>query len=146
MRRLLVRVCGWLAAALGVVMLAACGGTTATAPAPLRVVATEFRFEPATLTIQAGQPATLTLKNAGQTLHDITIQAGPDRAATGGHADGDHLNSDDPYHIAASAGQEATLPVTLPAGSYSFVCSVSGHEQLGMKGTLVVEEKARVDR
>jgi uncharacterized cupredoxin-like copper-binding protein len=47
--------------------------------------------------------------------------------------------SDTPYHIAATAGKEATLPLSLPAGSYTFICSVSGHKDLGMSGTIAVQ-------
>lgn len=36
------------------------------------------------------------------------------------------------------AGGRSVLTVTLKRGTYEFYCSVPGHEQAGMKGTLVV--------
>lgn len=35
-------------------------------------------------------------------------------------------------------GGTKTLSLTLPAGTYTYYCSVPGHEQAGMKGTLTV--------
>jgi plastocyanin len=35
-------------------------------------------------------------------------------------------------------GGSRTLTLTLPAGTYTYYCSVPGHEQAGMKGTLTV--------
>ena len=113
-------------AALCLLLLVACGGPSQTPPAGMRVVATEFRFEPAALTLTAGTPVTLTFKNAGQTLHDFTIVSGP--------------GSDKPSdHIAAEPSKEATLTLNLAAGSYTFICSVPGHKELGMQGTIAVQ-------
>ena len=39
---------------------------------------------------------------------------------------------------AVSPGAAKDLTVTLAAGTYTFVCKLSGHDQLGMKGTLTV--------
>jgi plastocyanin len=37
------------------------------------------------------------------------------------------------------SGATKTLTLNLPPGTYTFYCSVPGHEQAGMKGTLVVK-------
>jgi uncharacterized cupredoxin-like copper-binding protein len=127
---------------LCVVLLIGCGAATPQeAPAGLVVTATEFRFNPTTLAIKAGAPSELTLKNAGQTLHDFAIVAGPGIPTPGteahdsptGHAD------DRPYHVAAEAGTQATLSLNLPAGTYTFICTVAGHADLGMRGTLTAQ-------
>jgi len=103
------------------------------------MVATEFRFEPAALALKAGELTRLTFKNAGQTLHDVTIVSGPGIATPDAHAGGDQMADKQPYHIAAEAGKEASLPLNLPAGSYTFICSVQGHKELGMTGTITVQ-------
>ena len=36
------------------------------------------------------------------------------------------------------AGKSAVLNVTLKKGKYKFICSITGHATLGMKGTLLV--------
>jgi uncharacterized cupredoxin-like copper-binding protein len=35
-------------------------------------------------------------------------------------------------------GGRSTVTATLKAGTYTFYCSVPGHEQAGMRGTLTV--------
>jgi len=37
------------------------------------------------------------------------------------------------------AGKTETLKVNLMPGTYTVICNVPGHEQLGMKTTLVVQ-------
>jgi uncharacterized cupredoxin-like copper-binding protein len=51
----------------------------------------------------------------------------------------DHMQEHSPYHVAAEAGKQATLSLNLPAGTYTFVCSVQGHKDLGMQGTITVQ-------
>jgi uncharacterized cupredoxin-like copper-binding protein len=41
-------------------------------------------------------------------------------------------------HTPIFTGGTKVLSLTLPAGTYTFYCSVPGHEQAGMKGTLTV--------
>ena len=38
-------------------------------------------------------------------------------------------------------GGTRTLTLTLPPGTYTFYCSVPGHEAAGMKGTLTVPRR-----
>jgi len=120
--------------------LVGCGSSSGQRPAAetVRVVANDFSFSPAALTLKAGQPIRLALKNDGQVLHDITIVAGPGiTAASADHGDHSHEQTDN--HVAAESGQEATTELSLQTGTYSFICSVQGHEELGMKGTIIVQ-------
>ena len=87
----------------------------------------------------ANAATALTFKNAGQTLHDLTIVSGPGIPTPDAHASGDHQADKQPYHVVAEAGKEATLTLNLPAGSYTFICSVQGHKELGMQGTIDVQ-------
>jgi uncharacterized cupredoxin-like copper-binding protein len=126
-----------LLTALCLLLLAACGSSSESSNR-VRVAASEFRYEPANLTLQAGVVTTLTFKNAGQTLHDLTIVSGPDIPTPDTHAS-DHMTEKSPFHVVAEAGKEATFMVDLPAGSYTFICSVAGHKELGMQGTINVQ-------
>lgn len=100
------------------------GAQPASAPSPgattARVVAREFSFSPTELTIPAGRTVNLTLVNEGDLPHDVTISA---------------LG----FSLPASPGASASgaLTVTTP-GRYEFFCSVPGHREAGMSGTLVV--------
>ena len=40
--------------------------------------------------------------------------------------------------LGIGGGQSKDLTVTLAAGSYTYICTLNGHDQLGMKGTLTV--------
>ena len=72
-------------------------------------------FSPATISVKAG--ATLTIKNVGSVAHTFTV--------TGQGID-----------ITNDTGQTHQVTISLPAGTYPFVCRF--HESLGMKGTLTV--------
>lgn len=122
------------------ILLAACGSSAPGAAAPtITLTTTEFRFNPNALTLKAGEPTTILLKNTGQTLHDFTIVSGPGIPTPEPHTGADHINERRSYHIAADSNREAQLIVTLAPGAYEFICSVEAHATLGMKGTLTVQ-------
>lgn len=86
------------------------------------VVGTEFAFTPSTVTLKAGQPVQLTFKNAGQYPHNFTVSELNIQTKT------------------IQPGQEDTITFTpSKTGSFTYVCTVPGHEDRGMKGTLVVQ-------
>ena len=140
-----------LSAAL--ILLAACGGATAPtagrAATTANVSATEFSFAPQNITARLGQPITIVLKNDGQLEHDWTVmqleaedvRTSPE-AEGGGHAAGGLNTATMPeVHVAAGVGQTASLTFTpKEAGSYEFICTVAGHKEAGMRGTLRVEQ------
>ena len=78
---------------------------------------------PGTLTAKAGS-ISFAVKNAGPTVHNLTIldSAGKVVGATAN----------------LKPGESATLTVSLSAGAYTAICSLAGHETLGMKDTLTV--------
>lgn len=72
-----------------------------------------------------GKPGSVTInsKNASSTQHNISIQ-------------GAGVNLQGP--IVANGGV-STIHATLKPGTYTFYCSVPGHQQAGMQGTLTVK-------
>ena len=83
-----------------------------------------LKFEPATLTVKAGQPVTLTFTNSGQTVHDWSLAQGAGQ----------------PVKISAAGGQSASGTFTIDRpGTYTFICSQPGHEAGGMKGTITAQ-------
>jgi uncharacterized cupredoxin-like copper-binding protein len=108
--------------------------------------ARDFGFEPAELTVKAGQQYTLVFKNAGKTLHDWTIEGIPSQAvavnASAEHDMGSTMvpESAAQLHVAADRGKtsELTFTPTTP-GEYEYTCTVLGHRELGMRGRLVVQ-------
>lgn len=99
--------------------LAACSGGSApsSASATVTVEAAEFTFTPDTIEVSAGAPVTITLTNAGTIEHDITVDA-----------------VDLVVHV--KVGETASGVATFSAGTYEFYCSIPGHKQAGMVGTL----------
>lgn len=122
-----------LAVALTAVALAACGGSgggnegNGNAEAPVgasadavTIAATEFKFDPASFSLPADTDVELVIENKGVVEHDITVdELGVKVYATGGKTVGETVNA--------------------AAGTYTFYCSIPGHREAGMEGTLTVE-------
>jgi uncharacterized cupredoxin-like copper-binding protein len=86
----------------------------------LTVVATEFSFDPSDITVPAGTPVAVTLDNQGVIEHDFTLE------------EADVL-------IHADPGTSTTEEITLDAGTYTLYCSIPGHRESGMEGTVTAE-------
>ena len=85
------------------------------------VAATEFGFEPGHLRLRAGETVNLALENLGGAFHTFTISA---------------LD----FELRVEGGTTATGALTPRApGTFVYLCAVPGHEQAGMRGTVVVE-------
>jgi plastocyanin len=99
------------------------GGATpdAAAGASGTVVSTELKFTPKEFDVPAGTDYTLTVHNDGVLPHDFTCDALK-------------LNSG-----LLQTGEEKVLTFNAPAGDYQFYCSVIGHKQAGMIGTIHVK-------
>jgi nitrite reductase (NO-forming) len=97
--------------------------STAKTPPPteLHVACKEFDFAPKRFTVAAGQPLTLVLDNSqGNVEHDFTI---------------DELG----LRLQAKAGATTkTSHVFDKPGTYPFKCSLPGHKELGMAGSVQV--------
>src|SRR5687767_14097403 len=128
------------------VLLTACAGagTSQTAATEIMVVATDFAYNPVSVTVPAGQPVRLTRNNTGAVEHDfvvdrikvIDVQASETGPAAH-HQMGDEPEYD--LHFFARAGDTAVLNFTaLEPGTYEIFCSIEGHKEAGMIGELIV--------
>lgn len=85
------------------------------------VEAGDLWFRPEELTVPAQGEITLTLVDGGVITHNLTV---------------DELG----LLLVAAPGRRASVTlVDPPPGTYPFYCSISGHREAGMVGTLVVE-------
>jgi nitrite reductase (NO-forming) len=93
------------------------GASTCASPVATTVTVNEFDFgfTLSPTTAPCGR-ITFTMMNTGQTVHDFVI---PGTTMNGGR-----LN----------AGQSATVAATIGPGTYSYICTVEGHDALGMVG------------
>ncbi len=82
----------------------------------MAISAKEFAFDPKTFTVRTD--FTITLKNSGTILHDFRVE-GADV-------------------MVEAAGKSATAEVRLEPGTYTFFCSIPGHRDAGIQGTLTV--------
>lgn len=126
-RPLLRRAAAVSTALLMALVLLGCGGTpTGSAPAApsgaIAIEAKEYAFAPSTISAPAG-PVMFWVHNSGTVEHELEIFKG-DQVV-------DEVEGLVP-------GLAKSLTVTLGAGEYTYVCKLSGHDQLGMKGTLTV--------
>lgn len=113
-----------------VVVLVGCGGGAggpgakargAAGVTELTVEGFEYGFDPEEITINRGDTVRIIFRNTGILGHDWAV---PDWNITTPEIDG---------------GEEATLEFKADrTGSIRFICTVPGHEQLGMRGTLHV--------
>ena len=112
--------------------LAACGGaapsptlqptpTPTPAPVTLEFHGKEFAFTPRTADVPQGQAIRIVLVNDGLIEHNLVIDA---------------LN----VHLTAAPGASAEALIAPPAaGTYQVYCSITGHREAGMTGTLDVK-------
>ncbi len=84
----------------------------------LDIGAFDLGFEPSAITVTAEGTYEVAFSNTGAIPHDITF------------ADG--------TTIPAAPGATSVGSVTIPAGGLTFICSIPGHEQAGMKGSVTV--------
>jgi plastocyanin len=109
----------------------ATSSTPAPAPAPSagQALALEanpegpLKFMPSSLTATAGK-VTINLTNKATLEHNVTVSS----------ASGAVLGATPTF-----AGGTKSVTVTVTPGTYKFYCSVPGHRQGGMEGTLVVK-------
>jgi len=99
---------------------AGCGKPTCDTTLALDTDPTQLAFVPTTLTAPAGK-ITINMKNDSAIQHSVAIKAPGDVAGA-----------------VVNQGQTSTTTATLKAGSYQYYCTVPGHAQAGMVGTLTV--------
>jgi len=106
------------------IVLAACGGGGSAASSDrveIQTATTEFAYAPKTWEIPAGKPIKIVLKNKGTVEHDFTIDA---------------LR----LKVTVAAGKDAEKSfAAIAPGTYEVHCTVAGHKEAGMTGTLTVK-------
>ena len=120
--------------ALGTLLIAACGGP---GTSEISVDMTEFSFAPSSTTVSAGSEVTVSLTNSGTFEHNWTVMEA-------GYTVDTPFDESDRANVLAetnvAAGGSSTLTFTAPSDgeTYQIVCSVPGHLEGGMQGSLSV--------
>jgi uncharacterized cupredoxin-like copper-binding protein len=105
-------------------------GTTGKVIKTIAIKETEYKLSPSTVTLS--KPGTYAFKaeDKGSTQHSLTIE-GKGVKGEGGEAT---------LKQTLSPGQSGVLTVTFQkSGTYQMYCPIDGHEQMGMKGKVVVK-------
>jgi plastocyanin len=79
-------------------------------------------YDPSTLTAKAGE-LTIDYTNPSRVDHDVTLER-----------EGEEVGKSD-----LIANDTASLAALVEAGEYTYFCSVPGHREGGMEGTLTVK-------
>lgn len=130
-----------VAALASVALVAGCSSSGAGATATvLDVTTVTMAFNPKEVTLAKGKPVKLVLKNEDTVLHDFSIDKIPvDKKNSEGAKHDDHSKEPD-LHVAADSGKTGTVEFTpKEAGTYTYYCTVIGHKEAGMVGTLTVQ-------
>ena len=133
------------------VVLVACGGSGSGSATVLEIGSDgeTLAFDKPTLTAKAGELITLRLKNRSTSLlHNWVLVKGGDDVATTVNAAGAVAGAEKGYLPESPAilarvtqvkpGQTGETTFTVPAGTYTYLCTTIGHYPL-MKGTLTVK-------
>ena len=98
------------------------GTTAASGGEAVELTATEYAFDPSTVSLDAAGKVTFTVSNEGEETHALEVEGNGVEEETESIAPGD----------------SGTLTVELEPGEYEFYCPIDGHKDEGMEGTLVV--------
>ena len=120
--RIFTYVAGTATVAIAAAMIAVGAPAASAATRTINVGGVITAFTPSTINVTAGETVSICLKS-NDTDHDLTIAS---------------LN----FQVASKSGGPAvckTLTAPAKAGSIEFICSLPGHKQAGMVGSLVVK-------
>lgn len=122
---------------------AACGGSGGAQSEFTISVSDDFQFSPATVTVKAGEPVSLTFENSGFVEHSFAIlnaDANLEHMMEEAH-DEEALHEElffEMHEVAGGQSQTETFIAPAEAGDYTFTCLIPGHADAGEVGTLTV--------
>ncbi len=130
----------------------ACGSAepTSSPTLSLTLLATDIAYDKDHIEVMAGQPVRIMLSNEGALEHDFSIMEIPhegevmaeEMEGETGHNvhDMSGMDVDPEVHVAAPIGGRSSIEFTPSTpGEYEFFCTVAGHKEAGMVGTLAVQ-------
>jgi uncharacterized cupredoxin-like copper-binding protein len=96
----------------------------------------DFAFSPNLITVKTGEKVTLVLDNVDNIEHDLEI-IGLDVEIVDTENEHHHDQTENMIHIHSQPGSKQTITFkpTKP-GTYQYVCTIPGHKESGMIGTM----------
>lgn len=125
-----------LALVIGVVSV----GCSKSQASEVNLAAENMSYLPKEVTVATGKPIKLVFDNKDVLEHDFSIDKIPAKVGEG-HGGGHDMGGKQPdVHVSANAGTKADIEFTpLQAGTYTFYCTIPGHKDAGMVGSLIVK-------
>ena len=121
-----------LVLALAALAASACGPADASTPVTVNIRIHYSKFEPAAITVPAGVPVTFVIRNDDPIDHEWLVG---DAAFHARHRTGtEAVHGDRPDEVSLPPLTTKTTTLTLPAGTYTYICHFPLHEQYGMIG------------
>ncbi|WP_349408558.1 cupredoxin domain-containing protein [Pseudalkalibacillus sp. SCS-8] len=136
-------------------------GEDATNGNTIKITASEMKFEPSTIKLKKDQEYEFVMTNEGQVFHDfvedeleiemISMSEMPEHpeqtsmidkllGTKKAYAHGDKKDMKT-LHMNSNPGDTVSIKfIPKETGTFEFYCSVPGHKEAGMKGTIIVEE------
>ena len=131
------------------VVLVACSGSGAPEGPPptpvspangvLTVRAFEMGYEPSVIALPQDEEVRIELENDGVILHSFKVD-NLDADVIESRSSGPLSGKEGQLFVGADAGGDGTLVfVPRASGTFAFYCTLEGHRQFGMEGTLIVQ-------
>ncbi len=124
-------------AAIATLVVSGCGdGTSARATVAIHY----SRFTPAVITVPAGVPVTITLRNDDPIEHEWIV--GPPEVHERHRTGTESVHAEVPAEVTVPAFSTRVTTLTFEqAGEYAYICHLPGHEAYGMVGALRILER-----
>lgn len=128
-------------------VLVACGGGTQGGSGEFEVtVDDDFTYSPNVLSVSAGQEVTITFINSGSVEHTFNIaKKGAELEHVLEEDDAEHREEEmheivfaEMHEVAPGSSTSLTFTAPLEEGDYAIFCSIPGHYDAGLSGTLRV--------
>ena len=102
---------------------------------------TDLTYSTTALTSKAGAVLEVALANKGSIEHDFTLAKLPgEKALRVGGKDTDVSAGKNEVHAHLNSGESGAVRLKVSeAGTYEFWCTIAGHKEAGMRGTLTVQ-------
>ena len=102
---------------------------------------TDLKYSNTALAAKAGEVFEVSLANKGSIEHDFTLAKVPgDKAFRVAGKDQTVRAGKNEVHAHLNSGESGAVRLKVSeAGTYEFWCTVAGHKEAGMKGTLTVQ-------
>ncbi len=124
-------------AAIAAIVVSGCGdGTSANATVAIHY----SRFTPQVITVPAGVPVTITLRNDDPIEHEWIV--GPPKVHERHRTGTEAVHAEVPTEVTVPAFSTRVTTLTFEqAAEFAYICHLPGHEAYGMVGTLRILER-----